>query len=283
LNELATCKPYLQVREEGHRRITRNIKYYNLDVIIAIGYRVRSHRGTQFRQWATEKLKAYLTQGFLLDDTRFKRGEDNDYFENLLERIRDIRASEKVFWKKVLDIYATSIDYNPSLKTSKQFFATLQNKMHWAAHGHTAAEIINLRANAQAPNMGLTSWDSVSTGGAIQKKDITIAKNYLKEDEVKMLNRIVNAYLEFADLQAQNRRPMAMKDWISKLDDFLKLSEREILTHAGKITNELAETKAKTEFTTYKKIQINLPSRAEQDFEKVLLEPTKVLTKKRKK
>lgn len=215
-----TIRKFRIVALEGSRSVERLTDHYNLDVILHIGYRVRSHRGAQFRHWATEQLKAYLIQGFLLDDERFKRGQDDDYFENLLERIRDIRSSEKVFWKKVLDIYATSVDYDPSQETSKQFFATVQNKMHWAAHGHTAAEIINLRADAHAPNMGLTTWDSASKGRAIHKKDVTIAKNYLKEEELTILNRIVNAYLEFAELQAESRRPMMMKDWITKLDDF---------------------------------------------------------------
>ncbi len=281
LDEFSTCKSYLQVREEGGRSISRSIKHYNLDMVIAIGYRVRSHRGTQFRRWATEQLKAYLTQGFLLDDERFKRGQDEDYFEALLARIRDIRSSEKVFWKKVLDIYATSIDYDSSLEATKQFFATIQNKMHWAAHGHTAAEIIALRADASIKNMGLTTWDVASTGGEIRKKDVTIAKNYLQEDELGLLNNIVNAYLEFAILQAQNRRAMTMKDWIAKLDDFLKLSEREVLKHGGKISNELAEAKAEAEFLEYKAKRFNLPSRAEQDFEKTLVEPVKAIEKKR--
>ncbi len=282
LDELATCKPYLQVREEGSRSTSRSIKHYNLDMVIAIGYRVRSHRGTQFRRWATEQLKTYLTQGFLLDDERFKRGQDEGYFEALLARIRDIRSSEKVFWKKVLDIYATSIDYDPSLEATKKFFATIQNKMHWAAHGHTAAEIIALRTDASAKNMGLTTWDAASTGGDIRKKDVIIAKNYLQEEELGLLNNIVNAYLEFAILQAQSRRTMTMKDWIMKLDDFLKLSEREVLTHAGQITHELADTKAEIEFLEYQAKRLNLPSRAEQDFEKTLVEPIKTLEKKRK-
>ena len=278
-----TIRKFRIVAREGARNIERLTDHYNLEVILHVGYRVRSHRGTQFRRWATEQLQNYLTQGFLLDDERFKRGQDEGYFEALLARIRDIRSSEKVFWKKVLDIYATSIDYDPSLEVTKQFFATIQNKMHWAAHGHTAAEILSLRADASAKNMGLTTWDGVSTGATIHKKDVVIAKNYLLEDELALLNNIVNAYLEFANLQAQNRRAMTMKDWIAKLDDFLRLSERNVLTHAGKISNALAEAKAEAEFLEYKAKQINLPSRAEQDFEKVLAEPVKALEMKRKK
>jgi len=185
-------------------------------------------------------------------------------------------------WKKVLDIYATSIDYDPSLEASKQFFATIQNKMHWAAHGHTAAEIISLRADADAPNMGLTTWGGASKGRRVHKKDIAVAKNYLKEEELAILNRIVSAYLEFSELQAQNRRPMTMQDWIKKLDDFLRLSDREILTHAGKVTHELAEAKAEAAFLGYQASQLKLESRAERNFEAALLKPIKELEKKRK-
>jgi len=277
-----TIRKFRIVALEGSRNVERLTDHYNLNVVLHVGYRVRSHRGAQFRQWATEQLKSYLTQGFLLDDERFKRGQDDDYFENLLERIRDIRSSEKVFWKKVLDIYATSIDYDPSLEASKQFFATIQNKMHWAAHGHTAAEIISLRADADAPNMGLTTWGGASKGRRVHKKDIAVAKNYLKEEELAILNRIVSAYLEFSELQAQNRRPMTMQDWIKKLDDFLRLSDREILTHAGKVTHELAEAKAEAAFLGYQASQLKLESRAERNFEAALLKPIKELEKKRK-
>jgi hypothetical protein len=183
-------------------------KFYNLDVIISVGYRVKSHRGTQFRIWATQRLREYLIKGFTLDDERLKQAGGGNYFDELLARIRDIRSSEKVFWRKVLDIYATSIDYDPSVKASERFFATVQNKMHWAAHGHTAAEIIADRADATRPTMGFTNW----TGGRVRKTDVTIAKNYLTADELDALNRIVTAYLEFAELQARNRRPMYMQD-----------------------------------------------------------------------
>lgn len=203
------------------------VSYYNLDVIISVGYRVSSHRGTQFRIWATNRLKEYLIKGFTLDDERLKRGGGGNYFNELLSRIRDIRSSEKVFWRKVLDIYATSIDYDPKTEDSKLFFSFIQNKMHWAAHGHTAAEIIYSRADAEKTNMGLTSW----SGKKLRKTDVEIAKNYLNEEELKVLNLIVSLYLDFAELQALSRNPMYMKDWISKLDDFLRMASRDILSH----------------------------------------------------
>jgi hypothetical protein len=207
---------------------TYQVDYYNLDVIISVGYRVKAHRGTQFRIWATQRLREYLIKGFTLDDERLKRGGGGNYFDELLARIRDIRSSEKVFWRKVLEIYATSIDYDPRTESSRRFFATVQNKMHWAAHGHTAAEVIAERADASKPHMGLTSW----TGPLPRKADASVAKNYLNAEEVEALNRIVNAYLEFAELQALNRKAMYMADWISKLDDYLRLSERAVLSHA---------------------------------------------------
>ena len=213
---------------------TYQVDYYNLDVIISVGYRVKSHRGTQFRIWATQRLREYIVKGFALDDERFKRAGGGNYFEELLVCIRDIRSSEKVFWRKVLEIYATSIDYDPGEEASQVFFATVQNKMHWAAHGHTAAEIVHKRSDAARPTMGLTNWQ----GTKPSKGEAVIAKNYLTAKELEALNRVVNAYLEFAELQALNRKPMYMRDWISKLDDFLRLGEREILTHAGTISNE---------------------------------------------
>lgn len=211
LQEEATCKPYLQVRQERERQVSRSLKHYNLDMVLAVGYRVKSHRGTQFRRWATGQLKSYLEKGFLLDDERFKGGYDSGYFEELLARIRDIRSSEKVFWRKVLDIYATSIDYDPQTEASQQFFATVQNKMHWAAHGHTAAELISARADAQAPNMGLTNWPGAARGAPVRKADVGVAKNYLDAEELDTLNRIVTAYIEVAELQAQARQPMTMQ------------------------------------------------------------------------
>ena len=242
---------------------TYQVEHFNLDVIISVGYRVKSHRGTQFRIWATQRLREYLIKGFTLDDERLKQVGGGNYFDELLARIRDIRSSEKVFWRKVLDIYATSIDYDPSVEASERFFATVQNKMHWAAHGHTAAEIIADRADATRPTMGLTSW----SGGRVRKADVTVAKNYLSADELDALNRIVTAYLEFAELQARNRRPMYMQDWIAKLDDFLRLSEREILTHAGRISHEVAVAKAEGEFEKFQVRQLVQPTEVEKQFE----------------
>jgi hypothetical protein len=242
------------------------VDYYNLDVIISVGYRVKSHRGTQFRIWATQRLREYIIKGFALDDNRLKRAGEGNYFEELLARIRDIRSSEKVFWRKVLDIYATSIDYDPSTEASQLFFATVQNKMHWASHGHTAAEIIYQRADARRENMGLTNW----TGDALTKSEAFIAKNYLKFDELEALNRIVVAYLEFAELQAMNRTPMYMKDWITKLDGFLRLGGRDLLTHAGTISHEQALSKAETEYERYHSLRLNEPSPIEKHFEEAL-------------
>src|SRR5690606_16546169 len=205
----------------------------------SVGYRVKSHRGTQFRIWATQRLREYIVKGFTLDDERLKRAGGGNYFDELLARIRDIRSSEKVFYRKVLEIYATSIDYDPRAEASQAFFKTVQSKMHWAAHGQTAAEVVARRADSKRPNMGLTSW----SGGRVRKTDVGVAKNYLRADEIEALNRIVNAYLEFAELQALNRKPMYMAEWIRKLDDFLRLSDREILTHSGKVSHDDAVAK----------------------------------------
>lgn len=243
-----------------------SVRFYNLDVIISVGYRVKSLRGVQFRIWATQRLREYIIKGFALDDERLKRGGGGNYFEELLARIRDIRSSEKVFWRKVLEIYATSIDYDPRQEMTQQFFATVQNKMHWAAHGHTAAEVIHARADATKPNMGLTNW----VGTRLTKEEVVIAKNYLNAEELEALNRIVNAYLEFAEVQALNRKPMYMRDWIAKLEDFLRLSGREILTHAGRISHEQAAQKAELEFEQHRVLRINEPSPAEKDFEKAV-------------
>ena len=279
LNPDATIRKFRIVAREGARDIERLVDHYNLDAVLHVGYRVRSPRGAQFRQWATETLKTYLVKGFVLDDDRFKRGADADYFEELLARIRDIRSSEKMFWRKVLDIYATSVDYDPSAEASQRFFATVQNKMHWAAHGHTAAELIALRVDASKPNAGLLTWAAAPAGGLPRKADVSVAKNYLTEDELQVLNRIVNAYLEFAELQALNRQPVTMAQWIGKLDDFLRLSGREILTHAGRITAEAAQGKAEAAYEVYRRQLRALPSRAEQDFEAALLKPVKALAK----
>lgn len=245
---------------------TYQVEYFSLDVIISVGYRVKSHRGTQFRIWATQCLREYIVKGFTLDDERLKRAGGGNYFDELLARIRDIRSSEKVFWRKVLDIYATSIDYDPSLEASQRFFATVQNKMHWAAHGHTAAEVIVARADATRPNMGLTSW----TGEVPRKGDALVAKNYLAANELEALNRIVTAYLEFAELQAMNHRAMYMADWISKLDDFLKLSDREILTHAGRISHEEATAKAEHQYELFSRERAALPAPVERHFEEAV-------------
>jgi hypothetical protein len=236
--------------------------HYNLDVIISVGYRVKSPRGTQFRIWATQRLRDFIVKGFTLDDDRLKKAGGARYFEELLERIRDIRSSEKVFWRKVLDIYATSIDYDSGAEITQQFFATVQNKMHWAAHGQTAAEVIAQRADAALPYMGLTGWE----GSRPLKSDAGIAKNYLQAEELETLNRIVTAYLEFAELQARNRKPMYMQDWIAKLDDFLRLSERDILTHAGKISHEAAIEKAESQYEQFHLKQLEEKTPVEIDF-----------------
>lgn len=226
--------------------------YYNLDVIISVGYRVKSIQGTKFRQWATKRIHEYIVKGFTLDDDRLKQeGGRSRYFEELLQRIRDIRSSERNFYQKVTDIYATSIDYNKDDQLTKEFFATVQNKMHYAIHGKTAAEIISERANAKKPFLGLTNFK----GKYITTRDITIAKNYLSEDELKQLNLIVSMYLDFAELQATNGRPMKMHDWIQKLDEFLKVSEKELLTHLGTISHKQAIEKAKIEYEKYRKEQ----------------------------
>lgn len=230
---------------------TYQVDFYNLDVIISVGYRVKSLRGTQFRIWAASILKEYMKKGFALDDDRLKNLGGGNYFEELLARIRDIRSSEKVFWRKVLEIYATSIDYNPKAESSILFFKQIQNKMHWAAHKHTAAEIIYQRADANKNNMGLTTW----TGNKIKRSDTEIAKNYLNEKEIDALNKIVMAYLDIAEVHALNQEPMYMKDWLETIDDYLKLTRREILTTKGEITHKQALEKAHEEYEKYQKKQ----------------------------
>ena len=225
-----------------------NVAYYNLDMIISIGYRVKSFRGVQFRMWATNVLHEYIVKGFAMNDDLLKNAGGGNYFDELLARIRDIRSSEKVFYRKILEIYALSIDYDPRVETTQLFFKTVQNKMHFSAHGHTAAEVIYERADAEKDFMGLTAW----TGGMPRRTDAEVAKNYLSAYEVDMLNRIVSLYLDFAELQAKSHQPMYMKDWIQKLDDFLKLSGKELLTHAGTISAEIAKQKADTEFDKFK-------------------------------
>ncbi len=249
LSEEATCKKYLQVREEGPRQVKREIKHYGLDVIIAVGYRVRSHRGTQFRRWATDKLKEYLVKGFAMDDQRLKDGRNlgADYFDELLERIRDIRTSEKRFYRKITDIYSLAVDYDSRADMSKLFFAEVQNKLHWAVHGHTAAELIAERADANKNNMGLKTWK----GAKVRSADVTIAKNYLTEKELKSLNRFVAMYLDYAEEQAERQQPMFMKDWKEKLDAFLKFNDRELLQNAGNVSAEIAKKLALEEYKKY--------------------------------
>lgn len=243
----STCAFFAQVQNEGRRQAERKIPIYNLDMIISVGYRVNSHRGVQFRQWATQVLKEYMIKGFALNDDLLKNAGQGNYFDELLARIRDIRSSEKVFYRKVLEIYALSIDYDPRTEITQQFFKTVQNKMHFAAHGHTAAEVIYDRANAEKDFMGLTSW----RGAMPTKHEAEIAKNSLSEEEIDMLNRIVNLYLDFAELQAKSHVPMYMKDWIQKLDDFLKLSGKELLNHAGSVSAEVAKLKADAEYDKF--------------------------------
>lgn len=227
---------------------TYQVAFYNLDMIISIGYRVKSHRGVQFRIWATQVLREYLVKGFAMNDELLKCAGGGNYFDELLSRIRDIRSSEKVFYRKVLEIYALSIDYDPRAESTQLFFKTVQNKMHFSAHGHTAAEIIYERADAEKDFMGLTAWN----GTLPRRTDAEVAKNYLSADELDTLNRIVSLYLDFAELQAKSHQPMYMRDWIQKLDDFLRLSGKELLTHAGKISAELAKQKANAEYDKFK-------------------------------
>ena len=241
---------------------TYQVEYYNLDVIISVGYRVKSLRGTQFRIWAMQILKEYMQKGFALDDKRLKELGGGNYFDELLERIRDIRSSEKVFWRKVLDIYATSIDYNPSAESSVAFFKQVQNKMHWAAHKHTAAEIIYERADSDKQNMGLTSW----SGKQIKKTDVEIAKNYLSEKELDALNKIVTAYLDIAEVRALDHEPMYMKDWLETIDDYLKMTRREILSTAGRISHEQALDKAHEEYKKFKAKERDQLSLVEKHF-----------------
>jgi len=276
LSPAATVAKSATVQSEGQKQVMREIEFYNLDVIISVGYRVKSHRGTQFRIWATQRLREYIVKGFTMDDERLKnppgKGQ-KDYFDEQLERIRDIRSSERRFYQKVLDIYATSVDYTPDTEMSQQFFATVQNKMHWAAHGQTAAEVIHARVDAGQPFMGLKT---TRPGGIIRKEDVSIAKNYLDGEELGTLNRIVNAYIEFAELRALQRKVMTMRDWITKLDEFLKLSEHELLNHAGKISAEQAKMKADLEYERYRAFLDSQPRAVDLDFDKVVSELKKL-------
>lgn len=247
----ATIRKFRIVQLEAKREVTRLVDHYNLDVILAVGYRVRSHRGTQFRRWATERLREYVVKGFVLDDERLKEGRSlgADYFEELLERIREIRASEKRFYQKIRDLYALSVDYDPSTAETKEFFQIVQNKLHWAITGSTAAEIIAERANAEKPNMGLTTWK----GAKVRRADVTVAKNYLNEGEIRQLNRIVTMYLDYAEEQAERRRPLYMRDWRAKLDAFLAFNERDILTDAGRVSAEVAQKLALDEYEKFER------------------------------
>ncbi len=264
----STCKHYLQVQNEGARDVKRKAKHYNLEMIIAIGYRVRSYRGTQFRHWATERLNEYLVKGFTMDDDRLKemRNFGQDYFDELLERIRDIRASERRFYQKITDIYATAVDYDAGAGMTQEFFATVQNKLHFAIHGHTAPELIVKRADATKENMGLTSWK----GDKVRKQDVRVAKNYLTEKEMKSLNRIVSMYLDYAEDQAERNQPMYMKDWIEKLNAFLQFNGRDILENAGKVSKEVAEKLAVEEYEKFN--QNRIEKRKDSDFDKFIEE-----------
>ncbi|MDT3739980.1 MAG: virulence RhuM family protein [Candidatus Kapabacteria bacterium] len=267
LQEVATCKDFLQVQKEGIRMVERKQKFYNLDAIISVGYRIKSHIATKFRQWATQRLREYIVKGFVLDDERLKNPDlPYDYFEELLRRIQDIRTSEKRFYQKITDIYATSVDYDPTAEMSIIFFKTVQNKMHWAITGKTAAEIINERADNNSKNMGLTNW----RGTKVRKQDVVIAKNYLNEEELLALNNLVEQYLVFATGQAMRRIPMNMKNWIEKLDGFLNLNDRDILTHAGNISHELAIEKAESEYEIYNKKRILENDKIYSEFERLI-------------
>jgi hypothetical protein len=261
----ATIEDYSIVRSEGTRRVERQVAHYNLPMIMAVGFRVRSPRGSQFRRWAATSLSEYLVKGFVMDDARLKDPEA-DYFEELLARIRDIRASEKLFYKKVLEIYATAVDYDPKAEASQKFFQTVQNKMHHAAHGQTAAETKVARADATKPMMGLTSWPGEARGQLPTRADAQVAKNYLEPAEMETLNRITVAFLEFAEAMAKNRRPMHMADWIAKLDDFLKLGDHPLLAGAGKVQAKVAEKMVNAEYDAWHQRAINAPSAVERHF-----------------
>ena len=279
LSENSTVKDYLTVQQEGNRKVSRNVSHYNLDVIISVGYRVKSLRGTQFRIWATQVLKEYMKKGFALNDDLLKQAGGGGYWKELLERIRDIRSSEKVFYRQILDIYATSTDYNPNAEETKLFFKVVQNKMHFAAHGHTAAEIVYLRADSTKDNMGLT----VFKGNHPKKDEVTVAKNYLDEKELNILNRITSAYLEFAELQAIRQIPMTMKDWILKLDDFIKMTGSELLSNPGKISKLEAENKALAEYAKYKETIKDELSEVEKHFLAFVKQTQKQLEQKNRK
>ncbi len=265
LNAEATCKEYLQVQKEGERQVRRTVKYYNLEAILSVGYRVRSSRGTQFRRWATERLREYLIKGFVMDDERLRNPKEfgADYFDELIERIRDIRASEKRFYQKVRDIYKLAVDYDSNAAETHEFFQIVQNKLHWAITGKTAPEIIHERSDARKDNMGLTSWK----GGKVRKADAAIAKNYLNADEIKKLDRLVTMYLDFAEERAEEGVPLYMKDWRSLLDEFLKFNRKAILSNAGKVKAEIAEAFALKQYEIFNAARIHREDIAAQQEE----------------
>lgn len=279
LDRTSTVRKFRTVRMEGEREVSRELDFFNLDVIISVGYRVKSQRGTQFRIWATKVLREYIIKGFAMDDERLKQGSaqfGKDYFNELLERIREIRASERRFYQKITDIYAQcSIDYDPKSEITQTFYKSVQNKLHWAITGHTAAEIIKERANANKPQMGLTTWKNAPKGKVL-KTDVSVAKNYLEEKELKELNRIVTMYLDFAELQAERQNPMKMTEWVNKLDGFLQFNDYKVLKDAGTISAKIAKQLAEQE---YEKFRIEQDKNFESDFDKEV----KRITKKRKK
>ncbi|MDR2762101.1 MAG: virulence RhuM family protein [Planctomycetaceae bacterium] len=276
LDQNSTVANFATVQTEGNRQVERFIEYYNLDVIISVGYRVKSLRGTQFRRWAGSVLKEYIIKGFAMNDDLLKRAGGGNYWRELLERIRDIRSSEKVFYRQILDLYATSVDYDPRSAESQQFFKIVQNKIHYAAHGHTAAEIIAERANAELPFMGMVAFE----GKKPTKNDIAIAKNYLDETELAMLNRMVSAFFDLAELRAMQRVPMYMKDWLAELDDFAQRYGKGILTDSGKISHKTALQKAEQEYEKYRQKTINELTQVERDFLETIKQTQKKLEKK---
>ena len=274
----ATCREFRQVRTEGAREVARNMALYNLDMILSVGYRVKSAVATRFRIWATQQLREYILKGFLLNDERLKNPDQPfDYFEELTRRIQDIRTSERRFYQKITDIYATSVDYDPTQTESIGFFQTVQNKMHWAITGQTAAEIIHTRADKNQPNMGLTNW----RGGKVRKADVSIAKNYLNADELAALNNLVEQYLVFAEGQAMRRVPMHMSDWIIKLHGFLSINDRDILNHAGKISHVIAKAFSEAEYEQFNAGRIAIADQLESDFDRAVKQLPKPTRKKK--
>ena len=270
LTEESTIRNFLIVQNEGGREVSRDVKHYNLQMIIAVGFKVNNERAVQFRKWANTIVKDYTIQGWVMDDERLKKGGSiltKDYFEKQLERIREIRMSERRFYQKVTDIYATSIDYDPTAKSTQRFFAAVQNKLHYSVHGNTAAELIYNRADAQKTNMGLTTWEG-APHGKIHKYDVSVAKNYLTEEEMKILSRLVSSYLDYAEVQAMRKIPMTMEDWETRLNRFLTFMDRDVLKDAGKISAEMARIHAETEWEKYRVVQDQL---YQSDFDRFLL------------